>query len=145
MVMFDFGLITFVIDQVLKNFKEETSAFHGPSIEECAKFLKLFGQLIEVIPVEFEYLHEFFDLFPLFVPAFFVIRTVCLELKSWDKVEEHIEVAVPAALTQSHNSDPVNLIILIFIKAVQICNALSNKDQIMHLSLMGNNYLSWLK
>ena len=104
MVKFDFSLITLVIDQILKNFEEETSAKHGPSIEECAEFFKLFGQFIQIILIEFVYLNEVFDLFFLFIPATSILRTICLKLKSWDKVEEHIEVAVPAALTQSHNS-----------------------------------------
>ena len=145
MVKFDFSLITLVIDQILKNFEEETSAKHGPSIEECAEFFKLFGQFIQIILVEFVYLHEVFDLFFLFIPAVSILRTVSLKFKSWDKVEEHIEVAVPTAFTQSHNSYSVKLIILIFKKAVQISNALGYKDQVMHLSLMGNDYFSWLE
>ena len=72
--MFDLSFITLVIDQVLKYFEEEASADNRPSVEECAEFFKLLGQLIQIILVKFVDLYMIFDLFPLLVPAVSIIR-----------------------------------------------------------------------
>ena len=74
--MFDFSFITHVIDQVLQNFEEETSADNRPSVEELAEFFKLLGQLIQIILVKFVGLYMIFDLFPLLVPAVSINRAL---------------------------------------------------------------------